>query len=156
MLPCAPPPSSPSPPALLLLATNQFKTNQCKSIKSNHSIQTTQFKPINSNQSTQHTSIQHHSTQLHSSICQEHFGAPLSHFVPPRAFPSTPIALCASLMGGDLNAMSRGARRTREWLRARFGHPYRTFAPVCFTLAHAKSISEHPYRTLCLSNRGRS
>ena len=35
----------------------------------------------------------------------------------------------------------------RECLRARFEHPYRTFAPVCLTLARAKSISEHPYRT---------
>ena len=60
-----------------------------------------------------------------------------------RAFLSTPIALSASLMGGNLNAMSRDARgvtaRTRECLRARFEHPYRTFARPCFTFALAKS-----------------
>ena len=54
-------------------------------------------------------------------------------------------------MGGDLNAMSRGARRViagaRECLRARFEHPYRTFALGCLTLPLAKSIPEHPYRT---------
>ena len=35
----------------------------------------------------------------------------------------------------------------RECLRARFDHPYRTFAPVCLAAALAKSISGHPYRT---------
>ena len=70
----------------------------------------------------------------------------------PRAFLSTPIALCASLMGGDLSAMSRDVcgvtAGVREWLRANFEHPYRAFAPACLTLARAKSISEHPYRTV--------
>ena len=72
-------------------------------------------------------------------ICNHggHFGAPLSHFVHPRAFPSTPIALCASAV--DCHC---------ECLRDRFGYPYRTFALVFFTLARAKGISVHPYRTL--------
>ena len=42
----------------------------------------------------------------------------------------------------------------RECVRARFEHPYHTFAPACFTLAHTKSISEDPYRTfasVCLN-----
>ena len=80
-----------------------------------------------------------------SCTCQERFGAPLSHFVLPRAFPSTPIALCASAV--DCHC---------ECLRARFGHPYRTFALVCFTLARAKGISVHPYRTLCFQEHLRA
>ena len=129
------------------------RSSSYQAINSNQSTHTTQFKPvdipINSIQTNQSKLVNIPNTNQSNSYSthnkQEHFGAPLSHFVLPRAFPSTPIALCASAV--DCHC---------ECLRARFGHPYRTFALVCFTLARAKGISVHPYRTLCVREHFRA
>ena len=107
--------------------TNQVKpinsNQQFKPLNSNHSIQTTQFQPLNSTPMILSIPIAHAksiSEHPYRTFCL----STLLHG--PRAFLNTPIALSASLIGGDLNVMSRdGCDIPRE--------PASVFGPVLAT-----------------------
>ena len=135
MLPRAPPLLPRSSSYRAMNSNHSIQTSQLKPIN-----QTTQLKPINSIRTIQNQPLNStlNSTPmiLSNPIALWLLSASLVHL--PRAFLSTSIALCASLMGGDLSAMSRDARLCPRCLRARYAHPYRTLAPLCLTLAPAK------------------